>query len=199
MKVGNMEYKEHIRYIDDEIDNKKPLETKKNDLDKDAFLRLLTTQLANQDPLNPMEDKEFIAQLAQFSSLEQMQNLNKNVGNLSEELLETIDIINLNQIQANVLMLKEITNIRKALEAYLEINPGDKIGKTELWIKIKDAEKLKETDYTEETWEKFSTALLAAKETFDKEDATLEEIQNAYDELLTTIEKLEKIDSKKDD
>lgn len=199
MKVGNIEYKEHIRYIDDEIDNKKPLETKKNDLDKDAFLRLLTTQLANQDPLNPMEDKEFIAQLAQFSSLEQMQNLNKNVGNLSEELLETIDIINLNQIQANVLMLKEITNIRKALEAYLEINPGDKIGKTELWIKIKDAEKLKETDYTEETWEKFSTALLAAKETFDKEDATLEEIQNAYDELLTTIEKLEKIDSKKDD
>jgi len=48
-----------------------------NDLDKDAFLRLLVTQMKYQDPLNPAEDKEFLAQMAQFTSLEQMQNLNK--------------------------------------------------------------------------------------------------------------------------
>jgi flagellar basal-body rod modification protein FlgD len=47
-----------------------------NTLDKMAFLRLLVTELQNQDPMNPMDDKDFIAQLAQFSSLEQMQSLN---------------------------------------------------------------------------------------------------------------------------
>jgi len=50
-------------------------ETKKN-LDKDAFLLLLVNQLKYQDPLNPTDDKQFLAQMAQFSSLEQMQNMN---------------------------------------------------------------------------------------------------------------------------
>jgi flagellar basal-body rod modification protein FlgD len=45
---------------------------------KDAFLKLLITQMRYQDPLSPMDNEAFLAQLAQFSSLEQMQQLNQN-------------------------------------------------------------------------------------------------------------------------
>lgn len=46
------------------------------DLDKTAFLLLLTKQMANQDPLDPMSNGEFVSQLATFSSVEQAINLN---------------------------------------------------------------------------------------------------------------------------
>jgi flagellar basal-body rod modification protein FlgD len=66
----------------------------KNQLDKDAFLKLLTTQLRYQDPLSPMEDKEFITQMASFNSLEQMQDVNKNVQSMNSSLGEILNGMN---------------------------------------------------------------------------------------------------------
>jgi flagellar basal-body rod modification protein FlgD len=53
--------------------------TSKSTLGKDDFLRLFVTKLSNQDPSQPMEDESFIAQMAQFTQLEQIQNMNTNL------------------------------------------------------------------------------------------------------------------------
>ena len=53
-----------------------------NELGQDAFLRLMITQMNNQNPLEPQKNSEFVAQLAQFSSVESLQNLNSSVNGL---------------------------------------------------------------------------------------------------------------------
>lgn len=61
--------------------------TKKNDMNalgQDAFLTLLVTQMQHQDPTEPMDNSAFIAQLAQFSSLEQLQQMNHSLATISQ-------------------------------------------------------------------------------------------------------------------
>jgi flagellar basal-body rod modification protein FlgD len=50
---------------------------------KDEFVKLLITQMKNQDPMNPMDGKDLAAQLAQFSSVEQLININTKLDGLS--------------------------------------------------------------------------------------------------------------------
>ncbi len=71
---------------------KKQPPKKAKDLGKNDFLRLLVTQLSHQDPLEPMDDREFIVQLAQFTALEQSIQMNKS-------LLELRKISMLSQLQ----------------------------------------------------------------------------------------------------
>lgn len=63
-------------------------EAPKQELDKDAFLQILVAQLRSQDPLNPVKSEEFIGQLAQLSSLEQLTSLNKNTETFQLSFLE---------------------------------------------------------------------------------------------------------------
>ncbi|MBF0118092.1 MAG: flagellar hook assembly protein FlgD [Desulfobacterales bacterium] len=77
---------------------KKKVEEKKDPLGRDAFLTMLIEQLKHQDPLNPMQGADFSTQLAQFSSLEQLFGVNKNLtalqssmgGNGDKDLLDYI-------------------------------------------------------------------------------------------------------------
>ena len=64
-------------------------------LGRDAFLQLLVTQMSHQNPLQPQEDGAFIAQLAQFSSLEQLTNIDSTLKTMATamgvELPKTTD------------------------------------------------------------------------------------------------------------
>ncbi|MEW6050482.1 MAG: flagellar hook capping FlgD N-terminal domain-containing protein [Candidatus Zixiibacteriota bacterium] len=75
-------------------------------LGKDDFLQLLVTKLQNQDPLQPMQDEDFIAQLAQFSSLEQMNNIAEGISTSNQ--WDYLQMQSLNNAMASSLIGKDI-------------------------------------------------------------------------------------------
>ena len=87
-------------------------------LGKDDFLRIFIEQLKNQDPLEPLKDREFISQMAQFSSLEQISNLNSS----TEQLVEMQSI-----------MVQELMGIKDSMNGSLFGNYSELIDKTGYW------------------------------------------------------------------
>lgn len=75
-------------------------------LGKDDFLKLLVSKLQNQDPLKPMDDESFVAELAQFSSLEQMGNIADGIAQQNQ--LSLIQSQGLNNVMASGLIGKEV-------------------------------------------------------------------------------------------
>jgi flagellar basal-body rod modification protein FlgD len=55
-------------------------------VDKNMFLQLMVTQLQNQDPLNPTDSTQFVAQLAQFQQLEQSVNMGQDISSIKQDL-----------------------------------------------------------------------------------------------------------------
>jgi flagellar basal-body rod modification protein FlgD len=72
-----------VRDFNIALDPKRPMRDAKQNLGRDDFLSILLTQLKYQDPSAPMQDKEFIAQMAQFSTLEQMTGMAKDFNKLT--------------------------------------------------------------------------------------------------------------------
>ncbi|WJY28734.1 flagellar hook assembly protein FlgD [Sporosarcina trichiuri] len=114
MVDGQRPITESMYLINKQRDERK---TGQGTLGKDDFMKLLIAQLQNQDPTNPMKDNEFIAQMAQFSSLEQTMNLAKAFEKFAETTNQS------QMIQYNSFVGKEIKWHKVAEEPDKEGNP----------------------------------------------------------------------------
>ena len=75
---------------------------KRNEMGKDDFLKLMTAQMRNQDPIHPLKNEEMAAQLAQFSALEQMLNVNQNLEKMMQQQKPNDNVLAASLIGKNV-------------------------------------------------------------------------------------------------
>ncbi|MFC0524142.1 flagellar hook assembly protein FlgD [Pontibacillus salicampi] len=104
-------------------------------LGKDDFLKILMTQLQNQDPTSPMKDQEFINQMTNFSMLEQMTNVSSSIEAFTKSqsnnpIVEYSHMIG-KQVTYALSSFDETSNIKavstKEGKVYLELTNGEKI------------------------------------------------------------------------
>ena len=105
--------------------NKQRDERKTGDgrMGKDDFMKLLIAQLQNQDPTNPMKDNEFIAQMAQFSSLEQTMNLSKSFEKFAEAQNQS-QLIQYNSFVGKNIRWHEVNEMKLGEDGKPVVNEG---------------------------------------------------------------------------
>jgi flagellar basal-body rod modification protein FlgD len=129
MAVSSINTQKTIQQIIDES-SRSTSNRKTGELGKDDFLSLLVTQLRYQDPMKPTEDKEFIGQMAQFSSLEQMQNMNsgfssvKAMNLVGKHVTATINDASTNKQKT---VEGEVTSVKIAKDKTYVIVKGEEI------------------------------------------------------------------------
>ena len=99
-----------------------------SEMGKEAFMELLVQQLKNQDPMSPMDNDKFIAQLTQLSELEGIQNLNENMVGLA--VLQQGNALMSQLTQSSALIGKDVT--------YFNPETGDESSGTVQSVKIED-------------------------------------------------------------
>ena len=81
-----MSYISEASQLGPQFPGTEPKNQSASDIRKDEFLKLLVAQLQNQDPMNPVDNQQFLAQLATFSSLEQLISINNGIADLASAL-----------------------------------------------------------------------------------------------------------------
>ncbi len=164
-------------------------------LGKEQFMHILLRQLANQNPLSPMQDKDFIAQMAQFTSLENMQRMNKNFESSAEDIKAIRNIVGASKSSDYAIMKikKVLTEVAKhlgideeKLEGLDEENPNDVKTKEKENIKTEETKETEnseasktETDKTEVKDEKAESSVEKVNEEIQKQKAK-KEVKSAY-------------------
>src|SRR5699024_8136452 len=133
-------------YLSNQRDNRAP----NPELGKDELLKILMVQLQNQDPLDPMDDKDFVAQMATFSQLEQTMNMASSMDRFVENkiispVIQYIHMIgkeityeDVNDDDTKVFVTSEVVSVsQKNGSAIFEIENGEKIGANDI-TKVSD-------------------------------------------------------------
>lgn len=121
-KLGKYLTDEAVKRLDEianDVDNNKKISDNKMN-SKDAFMKILMTQLQNQDPLSPMQNSDMIAQMSQFSQLEAIQQLavtNESSLNSLSYLVEKADNNEMMQLE----IVNQLVKLNKAIEEYVGV------------------------------------------------------------------------------
>jgi len=129
------------RVEDDSILNANSLDS--NILNKDDFLKLLMAQMQHQDPLNPLENTEFLSQLSQFSQLEQTYNINQNISDLTDSQSSIRDCLLSNLLGKTVMVTGSEIDLHNQDGADLTFDLMDWAEKVTITINNADEQQVK--------------------------------------------------------
>ena len=99
-----------------------------SELDKNAFLRILSAELTNQDPMNTKDSTQYVSQMAQFASMEQMSNLNTTMtGYTANSLIGRGVVTNVNDINGVPYtgIVRDVTNNSGKIKVGVEVGKGN--------------------------------------------------------------------------
>ncbi len=124
-----------VSYLNTGLSSTPQNKTAESDMDKDAFMSLLVAQMGNQNPLEPMDNTEFISQLAQFSALEQQQNIAAGIELLALTQTASTNSQMVNLIDKRVIVPGNNVSLDGEDGVTLKFNLSEEVNGAELIIK----------------------------------------------------------------